>query len=101
MSATDVTRPSTNRRIVVARRPVGAVTPDCFRLETVPVPELADGEALAAVRYLSIDPTIRGWISHDTYLPRCPSATWCAAVAPRWSWPPGATTCQWARRCSA
>ncbi|MEZ5142837.1 MAG: NADP-dependent oxidoreductase [Acidimicrobiales bacterium] len=72
MSAPDVTRPSTNRRIVVARRPVGAVTPDCFRLESVPVPELADGEALAAVRYLSIDPTIRGWISHDTYLPAVP-----------------------------
>jgi len=64
--------PATQRRVVVAQRPVGAVTPECFRLETAPVEPLGDGEALAVVRYLSIDPTIRGWISHDTYLPAVP-----------------------------
>ena len=31
---------------------------------------MSDGQFLVAVRYLSIDPTIRGWMQHDTYLPK-------------------------------
>ena len=36
----------TNRRWVLAKRPVGEPTDDCFKLEEVPVPDLADGVVL-------------------------------------------------------
>ncbi|MCU1466157.1 MAG: putative NADP-dependent oxidoreductase [Actinomycetia bacterium] len=39
------------------------VTEDCFEATEVAVPELGAGEALLEVRYLGIDPTIRGWIN--------------------------------------
>ena len=49
-----------NRRIVLARRPKGKVTPDDFRLEEVPVAPLAEGEFLVRNLYLSLDPYMRG-----------------------------------------
>ena len=52
-----------NRRIVLATRPEGRVTPDCFRLETAPVPEPGEGELLLRARYLSLDPYMRGRMS--------------------------------------
>ena len=50
----------TCHRIVLASRPTGPVTPDNFRLETVPVPEPADGQLLVRVHYLSLDPYMKG-----------------------------------------
>jgi len=58
-----------NHRITLARRPVGEVTDDCFSHDDVPVPAPGPGEALVEVSWLSIDPTIRGWMAFDTYLP--------------------------------
>ena len=59
-----------NRRLVLARRPSGLVDESTTRLETGQLPELADGEALVKVRYLSIDPTIRTWMDDiPGYLP--------------------------------
>jgi hypothetical protein len=55
--------PSSYQRIVLASRPRGAVLPENFRLETVPVPELADGEVLIRNHYLSLDPYMRGRMS--------------------------------------
>jgi NADPH-dependent curcumin reductase CurA len=52
-----------NRQVVLAKRPVGMVTESCFETTEVDVPALGEGEALLEVRYLGIDPTIRGWIS--------------------------------------
>jgi NADPH-dependent curcumin reductase len=49
-----------NRRIVLARRPQGKVSPDDFRLEEKPVPQPADGQVLVRNRFLSIDPYMRG-----------------------------------------
>ena len=55
------TAPSdTNRRIVLARRPQGAVRPDDFRLEEVPLEPLADGQVRVRNRFLSLDPYMRG-----------------------------------------
>ncbi|GIU89152.1 MAG: NADP-dependent oxidoreductase [Acidimicrobiia bacterium] len=51
-----------NRQIVLARRPAGPVDVDCFEEVEREVPPLAPGEALLEVRYLGIDPTIRGWL---------------------------------------
>ncbi len=59
-----------NRRLVLARRPTGLVDESTLTLETSPLPEPGDGEALIRVRYLSIDPTIRTWMDDaDSYLP--------------------------------
>ena len=58
-----------NHRLTLARRPRGEVSDDCFATDDVSVPSLADGEALIEVTWLSIDPTIRGWMEYDTYLP--------------------------------
>lgn len=59
-----------SRRLVLARRPDGMVDDTVVRLQTVPVPEPADGEALVRVRHLSIDPTIRTWMDDAPgYLP--------------------------------
>ena len=46
-------------QIVLAKRPAGDVTPDCFREEKVSLPALADGELLVRTRYLSLDPYMR------------------------------------------
>jgi NADPH-dependent curcumin reductase len=59
-----------NRRMVLAERPSGMVDESTVRLEEVDVPELGDGEMLARVRYVSIDPTIRTWMDDAPgYLP--------------------------------
>ncbi len=65
-------RMQTNRRILLRKRPVGMITDDCFELVTAAVPEPGTGEAVVRVEYLSLDPTQRGWISHDSYLPAVP-----------------------------
>ena len=51
------------RRIVLARRPQGAPVPDDFRLETAPLPEPGQGEALVRTVWLSLDPYMRGRMS--------------------------------------
>jgi NADPH-dependent curcumin reductase len=51
---------STNRRIVLARRPRGEPVAEDFRLERTPVPEPGAGEVLLRSRYLSLDPYMRG-----------------------------------------
>jgi hypothetical protein len=59
-----------NRRVVLAERPTGMVDEGTTRIEESDVPTPGDGEALARVRYLSIDPTIRTWMDDAPgYLP--------------------------------
>jgi len=59
-----------NRRLVLAERPTGMVDEKTVRLEEADAPEPGDGEALARVRYISIDPTIRTWMDDAPgYLP--------------------------------
>src|SRR5262245_42033522 len=50
-------------RIVLASRPEGAPVPENFRIERAPVPTPSDGELLLKVRYLSLDPYMRGRMS--------------------------------------
>ena len=49
-----------NRRIVLASRPDAYPEPRHFRLEEVPTPKPAEGEALVEVEWLSLDPYMRG-----------------------------------------
>ncbi|MGY3040651.1 NADPH-dependent curcumin reductase CurA [Rhodanobacter sp. TND4EL1] len=51
------------RAIVLNSRPVGAPTPDNFRLRETPLPTPADGELLLRTLYLSLDPYMRGRMS--------------------------------------
>ena len=54
---------SENRRVVLAKRPVGVPKPADFRLESAPLPVPSDGECLVRTHYLSVDPYMRGRIS--------------------------------------
>ena len=61
---------TTNRRIVLAQRPDGMISADCFTRDDAAAPDLADGEALVKIEYVSLDPTMRGWITDEpSYLP--------------------------------
>lgn len=57
------------KRWVLARRPQGRPRPDDFRLETKPLPEICDGEALVAVDHFSVDPGMRTRLTSDSYAP--------------------------------
>ena len=52
-----------NRRIVLASRPEGRPTAENFRLEKAAIPSPGDGEVLLRLRYLSLDPYMRGRMS--------------------------------------
>jgi len=58
-----------NRRWLLAERPTGEINDKQFTWVEEEIPSIADGELLVRVLYLSCDPTQRGWISRDTYLP--------------------------------
>ncbi len=47
-------------RVVLAERPKGEPTEDNFRFEKVGIPKLQEGELLLRVRWLSLDPYMRG-----------------------------------------
>jgi len=51
------------QRVVLASRPRGEVLTENFRLESVAVPALADGQVLVRNHYLSLDPYMRGRMS--------------------------------------
>jgi NADPH-dependent curcumin reductase len=59
-----------NRQWLLAQRPQGMIGTEDFKwVEDAPVPAPAEGEVLVRNLWLSCDPTQRGWIAGDTYLP--------------------------------
>jgi NADPH-dependent curcumin reductase CurA len=54
---------STNLQVLLANRPTGWVAESDFRLVESPVPKPGPGQALAKVRWLSLDPYMRGRMS--------------------------------------
>ncbi len=59
-----------NRQIRLAARPVGLIAESDFSLGEVDVPELSNGEFLVRNLYLSLDPTMRVWMTdRPSYLP--------------------------------
>jgi len=65
-----VTNPTTNRQIVLRRRPTGLVAADDTEAVTAPAPDLAEGEALVRNTYLGIDAAVRTWLNDQRgYLP--------------------------------
>jgi len=62
--------PNTIRQWKLVARPTGLVAPTDLQLSESPFPTLQDGQALARVKYLSIDPTMRIWMADiPQYMP--------------------------------
>ena len=55
--------PTTNHRVLLARRPEGLVQPDDFTFDAAPIPEPGPGEMLVRTEWLGIDATVRTWLS--------------------------------------
>ena len=51
------------RQWKLSARPKGLIAPTDLQLSESPIPVLRDGQALARVKYLSIDPTMRIWMA--------------------------------------
>jgi len=59
-----------NRQFRLAARPVGTPKPTDWSLVEEPVSEPAEGEFLAQVHYISLDPAMRGWMNEGrSYIP--------------------------------
>ena len=59
-----------NKQIKLAARPFGLPTRENWSIETNEVPELQDGQFLAKVQYISLDPAMRGWMNAGkSYIP--------------------------------
>ena len=58
-----------NRQWRLARRPRGMIQETDLRWTEEPVPTVGPGQVLVRNLYLSMDPTQRGWMSRDTYIP--------------------------------
>jgi NADPH-dependent curcumin reductase CurA len=58
-----MTNKETNLQFRLAARPVGMVKDSDWRQVEEPLRELADGEMLVKVLYLSLDPAMRGWMN--------------------------------------
>lgn len=61
-----------NRRWIIASRPQGLIKESDFKWNEAAVPELKDGQVLVRNLAFSFDPTQRGWMSMDTYMPAIP-----------------------------
>jgi NADPH-dependent curcumin reductase CurA len=70
-----------NRQWLLAARPQGLIKESDFRWNETAVPPVADGQLLVRNLALSFDPTQRGWMSMDTYIPAIPLGQVMKAVA--------------------
>jgi NADPH-dependent curcumin reductase CurA len=59
-----------NHQVRLAKRPVGLPEPDVWEHTEEPVGEPGEGEVVVRVRYLSLDPAMRGWMNEGrSYVP--------------------------------
>jgi NADPH-dependent curcumin reductase len=63
---------SKNRQWILTARPVGHLTGEEFRWNETSIPNPGDGQVLIRNLWLSFDPTQRGWMAQDSYLPKVP-----------------------------
>ena len=61
-----------NRQWLLEARPHGLIKETDFRWNETSVPPLKDGQVLLRNLAFSFDPTQRGWMSMDTYMPAIP-----------------------------
>jgi NADPH-dependent curcumin reductase CurA len=70
-----------NRQWLIAARPAGMIKESDFRWNEAAVPPLRDGQILVRNVAFSFDPTQRGWMSMDTYIPAIPVGHPMLAIA--------------------
>jgi NADPH-dependent curcumin reductase CurA len=58
---------ATNTRVLLAQRPVGEATPDCFELVDEPLGQLDHGRVRVAVEYVSVDAGTRTMLRGDGF----------------------------------
>jgi NADPH-dependent curcumin reductase CurA len=64
--------PITNRQWILQTRPTGLLAPETLKLTESPISSLGEGLALARVKYLSLDPTMRVWMTDiPQYMHQC------------------------------
>lgn len=63
---------TTTRSWLLKSRPSGALKDSNFDLVTAALPDVGDGQFLVRLTHFSFDPTQRGWLGGDTYLPAVP-----------------------------
>ena len=61
-----------NRQWTLKQRPEGRVDESCFEWKKSVLPSPADGQFQVRNLCLSFDPTQRGWMTMDTYVPKIP-----------------------------
>jgi NADPH-dependent curcumin reductase CurA len=62
--------PTVNHHYLLHSRPTGLIAPDTLRFTESPIPTPGENQALARVKYLSIDPTMRVWmVDFPQYMP--------------------------------
>jgi len=54
---------ATNTQVRLAARPVGRPKSDDWSIQQVAIPQPGDNEFLARVKYISLDPAMRGWMN--------------------------------------
>ena len=59
-----------NHRFTLAARPVGMPKRNDWNYAAEPIPDLADGQLLIKILYVSLDPAMRGWMNEGkSYVP--------------------------------
>lgn len=62
--------PALNRQLILQQRPAGLLAPGDLQITESAAPAIGEGQALARVKYLSIDPTMRVWMTDvPQYMP--------------------------------
>lgn len=59
-----------NKQVILKNRPTGFPQAETWELQTVDIPEPADGEVVVRTHYVSLDPAMRGWMNDTrSYIP--------------------------------
>jgi len=61
-----------NRHWILEARPKASIDESCFAWRESEIGRPAEGEVLIRNRWLSFDPTQRGWMTRDTYISKIP-----------------------------
>ena len=70
LSPEEFQMPETNHRFTLAARPVGMPKRSDWNYSAEPIPDLADGQLLIKMLYISLDPAMRGWMNEGkSYVP--------------------------------
>ena len=59
-----------NKKLILAKRPVGMPTEDTWEYQTSEIPKAGKGQVVVKTHYISLDPAMRGWMNAArSYIP--------------------------------